>query len=121
MKLLKFKVPIYDWKITFIEVTSKKDSKKVHKIYKKFKVGKYDLKDITNIVKKGYVNGGRFSYDFSYQEGIIIIFKTTSKKERRKVLKHECRHCEDRILQHAHVEDIEASAYLAGFISEHIY
>jgi len=121
MKKFKFKIPLYDWDITFIEVTSKKDAKKIGKIYKKFKADKESREDIVHAIKKGRVNGGRFTYDTLYCEAIILIFKTTSKKERRKVIRHESRHCEDRVLQHAHVYDIEASAYLAGFLASKIY
>lgn len=121
MKTIKFKIPLYDWDITFIEKASKKDAKKIKKLYKKVRTSKKDIKEVIHIVSKGYTNGGRFTYNLAYQRAIIIIFKPTSKKERRKVISHECRHCVDRILQHAHVDDIEAAAYLAGFISEYIY
>ena len=121
MNVIKFKVPLYDWDITFIEEASKKDKKKVCKLYKKVRVLKKDLKDTIRMIKKGYINGGRFTYNLGYQSAVILISRTTSKKERRKVISHECRHCVDRILQHAHVNDIEASAYLTGFIATKIY
>lgn len=37
------------------------------------------------------------------------------------VVNHEKRHIEDRILQHCGIDDIEAAAYLAGYLSKFIY
>ena len=118
MKIKKFKVDVYEWKITFIEVTSKKDWKKVNRIQKKFGVEKSVIKDVRSHIKNGNKNGGYHSYNVKYWESIILIYPSTSKKQRTKVICHEKRHCEDKILEHTSVYGTEAPAYLAGYLGK---
>lgn len=118
MKIKKFKVDVYEWKITFIEVTSKKDWKRVNKIQKKFGVERNIIKNTKKQIKGGSKNGGYHSYNTKYWESIILIYPSSSKTQRLKVLCHEKRHCEDIILEHLSVYGTEAPAYLAGYLAK---
>jgi hypothetical protein len=121
MKIKKFKVDVYDWKVTLIEITSKKDYKKVIPILKKFGCEKEIVKNTKFHIKNGSKNGGHHSYDTKYWESIILIYPSTSKKERMRVLCHEKRHCEDKILEELSVYGVEAPAYLAGYLAKKLF
>ena len=45
------------------------------------------------------------------EEVMLYLIKVNEKK----------RHVEDRILEHVGINDIEASAYLAGYLSQYMY
>ncbi len=117
MKIKKFKVDVFEWKVTFIEVTSRKDWKKVFRIQKKFGVSKETIKETKQNIQRGCTDGGLHSWNGFY-ESLIIIYRHTSKKQRTKVICHEKRHCENRILDHLSIYNNETEACLAGFLSK---
>ena len=101
-----------------IAVLIYKDWKKVNRIQKKFGVEKSVIKDVRSHIKNGNKNGGYHSYNVKYWESIILIYPSTSKKQRTNVICHEKRHCEDKILEHTSVYGTEAPAYLAGYLGK---
>ena len=117
MILKKFKIEIYEWKVTFIEITSKKDWKKVNKIQKGFGVDKNTIKETRMHIKAGSKDGGLHSWN-RFRKSIILLYPSSSMRQRIKVICHEKRHCEDRILEHLRVYGVEAPAYLAGYLSK---
>lgn len=118
MKDIKFKINVYDWDIRFIEIESKNDFRKAKQIMDKFGIEKRIVKSNLENIKKNRKNGGTHSYDNYSRKSLIFILRSSSKRDRRNVLAHEKRHCEDNILEWFNIKDIEASAMLAGYLSE---
>lgn len=121
MKLIKFNIPIYKWKISVAFVEDEKDDKHISNILKAFGADKEILKQEVDYVRNNFHDGGDTWRDFDKREGLIIVFKCTSKENLYEVINHEKRHLVDRILQWAHINDFEAAAYLDGYISKQLF
>lgn len=121
MKRKRFKVPIYNFNITFIEMESATDCYLVAKEMKRLNCTPEAICSVSEALKNGDVNGGETYRNMPIKEILVLIYPCTSERRRREVVNHEKRHIEDRILEYLGINDIEASAYLAGFLSEHIF
>lgn len=119
MKIIKFEVPIYDWEVNVL-IASKKDTDQLNRILKKFKIPKKNRENTIFELKKGYWGGDHF-YNRLYQESIILVCNSKSTQGLSKILFHELRHLEDRILETMSVENnAEAAAFLSGYICRKI-
>ena len=121
MKIKKFNIAMYNWKITFVEITSKKDIKKVDKILSKFKVKKESRKTVKENIRDKCVNGGNCFWNNDYHKTLIFLYPSTSKKTRQQILSHEKRHCEDSLLEHLNIKDFESAACLSGFLGKKLF
>lgn len=120
MKKHNFNVPLYDYDVTLIQVESNEDKSSVISFLKKAKLDEY-IEGCSKYVADGYTNGGETYYNRSIKQVICIFYIMTSDEYRENVYSHEKRHVEDRILEHCSVNDMEASAYLAGFLGVQFY
>jgi hypothetical protein len=116
MKIKKFKVDVYDWDVTLIETKSAKDWRKVKKELVKFDISPEDIEYAKTSMH--CQNGGEHFFQKEQRASLVILYPMTTPLMRMEVLCHEKRHVEDRILQRCLVEDIEASAYLAGYLGK---
>ena len=115
MKVIKFEVPIYDWEVKIL-IASKKDADQINRILKKFKIPKKNRENTIFELKKGYW-GGDHIYNRLSQRSIILVSNCKSIQGLSKILFHELRHLEDRILETMSVENnTEAAAFLSGYI-----
>lgn len=121
MVKIDFKTPYYDYNVTLIQVESEKDADAVCSQLAKYKMGKEYIDDTRECITDGYRNGGETNWNSSTKRIICLFYECLSDTYRANVYSHEKRHIEDRILQHCKVEDIEASAYLAGYLGERFY
>lgn len=121
MRLVKFNVPIYEWKVSIALVESENDAGSLANILKSIGADKDVLEQEVNYVRNNFHDGGDTWRDFDKREGLIIVFKCTSKEALYEVINHEKRHLVDRILQWAHINDFEAAAYLDGYISKQLF
>lgn len=121
MKLRNIRVPIYDFKIGLIEIESKEDKDRVVEIMTKFGCSSEDIEDESNGIEQECMNGGNTYRQLGNRKILVTIYPCKDEATRREILNHEKRHIEDRILEHCGVDDIEASAYLAGYLSRYIY
>lgn len=121
MRVIKFKIPIYDWKITIALIESVEDASSLATILKPFRVDKNSLEKELAFVRNNSFDGGDTWRDFDRREGLIIVFRCTSKAVLYEVINHEKRHLVDRILQWARIDDLEAAAYLDGYISKQLF
>ena len=121
MKKICFKLPYYDYNVTLIQVESNKDADAVCKYLAKDKVGKEYIDEVREYITGGYRNGGETNWDRRKKRIICLFYEFLSDTDRANIYSHEKRHIEDRVLQHCKVEDIEASAYLAGYLGEKFY
>jgi hypothetical protein len=118
----KIYVGIYDWTIYYTEIEkgdkSKLTIKRLQKIYPK-EIKKKDKElfyEIKSNIKHERKDGGLCScFEYSRKTSVLI-YRTTKKKERLRVIAHELRHATDQILDVKNICDIEASAYLQGYI-----
>ena len=120
MTYFKIKVDIYDWVIHYIKITTKNDYLKLSKLFKKLQVPNEDLQEIINIVKEDRKDGGEAFINTGGKFSIMILYKSTNLKDEFNIFCHEKRHIEDRILDYLGIDDIEAAAYLAGYIGSSI-
>lgn len=118
MVKIDFKTPYYDYKVTLIQVESEKDTDAVCNLLAKHKIGKEYIDNAREYITECYRNGGETYWNRRTKRIICLFYEFLSETYRANVYSHEKRHVEDRILQHCKVEDIESSAYLAGFLGE---
>jgi len=119
MKKLKFTIPIYDWDVVFVENIGQGEFPILKNELKKYKV--HDIDYIQESIEDGDKDFGTHLFNTYKRHSVIILLNNVSKKSRRNVLAHEKRHLEDRILNHLSIDDIEAAAYLSGYIAEKLY
>lgn len=116
MKIKKFKIDVYDWDVTFIETKSEMDFERVKKELVKFKIKKDDIEYVREQMKRK--NGGEHFYQKERRESLVILYPMSSARMRMEVICHEKRHVEDRLLQRCCIDDVEAAAYIAGFLGK---
>lgn len=121
MKKSTFKVPIYNFDITVIQVESSADKEAVVKEFKKMRIPEDTYQNSLETIESGYMNGGDTFRNMLIKRFLIIIYPCSSETVRREIIGHEKRHIEDRILEYLEIDDIEASAYLAGYLSQYMY
>ena len=120
MKYHKFKIRIYDWDVYYIEAENSKDSKRINKKLIHIGVSKKIRKIHVNNIAGGAKDGGVHIYDVHKRQSTIIIYETTSHKEKMDILCHEKRHVEDRIIDHLSLGGTEAGAFIAGYIMRNL-
>ncbi len=120
MITFKFTIAIYDWDIQYIEVQSSKDADAVRRILKNKNVDRDELDDTVRNIKGESVNGGEHYYDSFLRWSILLMLPTTSIAKKLDIICHEKRHIEDRITKHLGIDDLEAAAFIAGYLAEKI-
>lgn len=121
MKKTEFKIPIYDFDVTVLEVESKKDKAKVNTILSNLIPNRESIDEVLGYIEDGSMNGGDTFRNLLYRKFVVVLYPFKDIETRREVINHEKRHIEDRILEYCRISDIEASAYLAGYISKFMY
>lgn len=121
MKKTKFNVPIYGYDVTVIEIEGKRDKAKVRKEMEEVKCTQEHIDSVADGIDKGNYNGGHTFRNLDIMSFLVIIYPCKDEATRREIINHEKRHVEDRLLQHCGVEDVESSAYLAGYLSRFMY
>lgn len=114
MKTIKFTIPLYHVDVQIVQLEGKKDKKPLAELFKKS--GIEDDEALENIDKQ-YGDGGYTYRNFGKNDIVIVLYPFTNKESKTSVYFHEKRHVEDRVLEHCSVNDIEAAAYLAGFLA----
>ena len=118
MKKQKIEVPLYDISVTLLQVEGVDDAEEAKIFCEEFGLSAEYTKSILDIIRSDKVNGGDTFRDFEKGRMLVIFYRMTDERTKRNRYGHEKRHVEDRILQWCGVDDIEAAAYLAGFLSE---
>ena len=121
MRKKEFEVPIYYFKVIFIEIQSVKDTEDVNALMESLGIGQEQIAEAIDNIKGEKVDGGSTYYSNETKIITVLMYKPSSKAARRYTAGHEKRHIEDRILKCCQIDDMEAAAYLAGFLSEKIY
>ncbi len=116
MKVKRFIIPMYDFRVTLVEVRDEDNIKKVLKACDFVKGTEYHT-EVKDNLENGYHDGGHFFYNMRKRVGLILIYHQTSKKRRLECIGHEKRHLEDRLLKYYSVDDFEAAAMLSGYLT----
>lgn len=112
MKIATFKIPLLKWDVKICHSVSKNEIEKMKKIASDFGLPKIQEIDTEYYSGMHHFWGGK---------SFIWTVNQKNKLSNEKILRHELRHLEDRILQHYEVKDIEMAAILSEFIEEQIY
>ena len=121
MKRTKIKIPIYDSTIILIHIEGKQDKDKILKEMKSFNCPQEDIEDVQKSIEEEDTNGGWTFRKMGLRLFLVMILPCVNEEIRRDIVAHEKRHVEDRLLQHCSIDDIEASAYLAGYLARYMY
>jgi hypothetical protein len=121
MKKTEFKIPIYDFDVTILEVESKEDKAEVNAILSNLTPDKESIDEVLGYIEDGSMNGGDTFRNLLRRKFVVVLYPFKDIETRREVVNHEKRHIEDRVLEYCGISDIEASAYLAGYISKFMY
>ena len=121
MKKTEFKIPIYDFDVTILEVESKEDKAEVNTILSNLIPDKESIDEALGYIEDGSMNGGDTFRNLLCRKFVVVLYPFKDVETRREVINHEKRHIEDRVLEYCGISDIEASAYLAGYISKFMY
>ncbi len=118
MKYLRFNIALYDWDIYYIEAERKKDADAVISKLHKIRTGKETIKEIRKNIENNDKDGAQHLYNLTSRKSVILLYKSTNKKDRINIIFHEKRHVEDRICKHLGIDDVESAAFIAGYIAE---
>ncbi len=113
-----FKVQIYNWDITFLEVQSENDAGELDAYAAQVNAAfPTSIKDTINSVK----NTGMCYIVEEDLKALVIILLSDDESQRRNTIGHEKRHLEDYILNIAGITDVESAGYIAGYLSQYMY
>ena len=121
MKKTEFYIPIYDFNVTIVEVESKEDKDAVKTILSDITSNEEIIDEVLGYIEDGSMNGGDTFRNLLHRKFVVVLYPFKDVETRREVINHEKRHIEDRVLEYCGITDIEASAYLAGYISKFMY
>ena len=112
----KIWVPIYSYRIWYVEVEGPEDLPKLLKLAKKVNLGEENINEIKLKVQRKDEGGATTFHRKSDCSLFVILYPQSSDDRRSECIAHEKRHCEDFILEHLGIDDKEAAAYLAGWL-----
>lgn len=121
MKTKKFKIPLFEVEVIYIETESKQDASEVERLLKRYALDKNNISIIKENVELNRYNGGNHFFNALRKRSIIFLYRQTSETARRMTLGHERRHLEDRVLELTNINDIETAGLLSGYISSKLY
>ena len=116
MKHKTFKIDIYNYTITLVQAEEGDKGEEVRKFLSKCKISGESLDDTIKGVDDEDVNGGCTFHNRYHKHIVCFFYPFTSLSRQVEVYAHEKRHVEDRICEWLGINDIETSAYLAGYL-----
>jgi len=121
MIIKKIKIDVYDWTVYFLEVESSKDAKKILPYLKKLMIPPEEIDRSISIIKDDRYNGGDHFCLKDRKWSVVILYRSSSSKARRRILAHEKRHVEDVLLEYSGIKDKESAGFLSGFLAMKLY
>lgn len=112
----KIWVPIYSYRIWYVEVEGPEDLPKLLRFAKRIHLGEENIKEIKERVQRRDEGGATTFHRKSDCTLIVILYPQPTVYRREECMSHEKRHCEDYILEHLGINNHEAAAYLAGWL-----
>ena len=121
MRTKQINIPIYDIGLTLVEIETKDDYPILEPILDEHKIDVDEKEIIKDFIEREVLNGGSTYGNFALEKMLVILYQMNNEEERRAILNHEKRHVVDRICEFLSINDIEAPAYLDGYISRYMY
>ena len=121
MKKSVINIPIYGFKLTYIQIEGKEEAKDIKSVLTRLKISKKDIDRVYDNIVRAAVNGGETYILPRKREMLVLIYEHDSEKARRNTVNHELRHVVDRIMEWGSINDTEAAAFLQGWLSVKIY
>lgn len=118
MRHTSFKIPIYDFKVTILQIESPKDWKEALVYFKNMKLEEESIYGEQDSITRGCTNGGSTYRNYDLREFLVVFYPMTDKNSLYNIYGHEKRHIEDRLMEWGNINDIEAPAFIAGFLNE---
>ena len=119
MKKLKFAVPLYDIDVTLLQVEGKDDENAVLDECKQYNISEEIGEELHDTISNDRCDGASTFWNGGLHVAVIVFYRMESTKRKGVCYSHEKRHLEDKILKFCGIDDGEAAAYLAGFLSEY--
>lgn len=120
MRIKKINVPIYDYNLVYIDQFKEDDAEKIFKIITKgLNKEQKELLAIKDDIKEGHKNGA-VTIDSGLKTIYVIIHPCDTPQRMLNVVSHELYHVIQFICKDLNIKDIEAPAYLAGYIYEKV-
>ena len=119
MKKLKFVVPLYDIDVTLLQVEGKEDEEAVLDECKQYNISEEIEEELRDSISNEYSDGASTFWNSGLHVAVIVFYRMKSAQRKCVCYSHEKRHLEDRILEFCGIDDREAAAYLAGFLSQY--
>lgn len=121
MKIVKQKIPLYEFNICLVQLEKGDKKEQIQKVCSPLKMRGDDIDTIFTQLCNGCKNGGDTYRNFDLHSIIVLFFPFSSDKIKRMVFSHEKRHVEDRVMEWASVDDVESAGLLAGYLVEPFY
>jgi len=121
MKKKIFNIPIYEVKLTLLQVEKKDDFYSLKRALGKEGIPNDDIKKTQDIIENEMVNGGDTWYNLDKRIIAVVFYPFRNERDKVEIYCHEKRHVEDRILQYFRVDDAEGSALLSGYLGKIFY
>ena len=121
MKKMKFRVPYYDFDVVLVQIEGKEDADEFIRVCKWMNLEKKEIDEMRDAILSEAQNGGDTWRNFDKKKFLIDFTPFESEEKKIDIYCHEKRHLEDRILEWASINDIEAAAFLAGFLGIQFY
>lgn len=121
MKVTRFEVPIFIYKVIVVTIEGPDDVADILPLLKELKVNKADTKEVKRNIKESVKKGGIHFYNEGLQSSMIIIYSDENYEDYINTLGHEKRHIEDAILETKGIRDRETAAYIAGYLTQKLF
>ena len=112
----KIWIPIYSYRIWYIEIEDFNDTTKLVQFAKRMHLGEDNINEIKDKMQNKEIGGATTFHRKLDCTIVVIIYPQPSVYRKDECIAHEKRHCEDFILKHLNIKDEEAAAYLAGWL-----
>ena len=116
MKIKKFEVPYYKWRVICMLVDNYADKEAVTKKMRTLHMRDESVKEIENQFDTKCHGGATIYYNSGTLEIVILVMPHFSVLELVSTLVHEGRHAADHVIESVGLEGDEASAYLTQHI-----
>lgn len=117
----EFNIPIYDFKVIFVEIEGRDDVPPMRKLLKRLRCSEEIEREVVESIENEDRDGGYTLTSLGRKIFCVVILPQSSEEQRLAVIDHEKRHIEDDLLEHCAVTCKEASAYLAGYLTRCFY
>ena len=116
-----FRVPIYDFDCTIVQLKEKENPKKILRLLNDFNIGQEIKNEIITNMHNEYIDSALTLTNRNERLLLVILYPISSMERFINIAAHEKRHMEDKITEVVELENGEGTAYLAGYLASAFY